>query len=102
MKPITPSEVQASRKSGKNIPEFIINVVNELIEHEFNGRFATLRQEDIVAEIIKRNTHVTSARIYASRWLDFEEYYREAGWKVDYDKPGYNESYPATFTFSIK
>ncbi len=33
-------------------------------------------------------------------WLNVEELYRAQGWTVTYDKPGYNESYPATFTFA--
>lgn len=31
--------------------------------------------------------------------LDVEDVYRAAGWEVTYDKPGYNETYDATFTF---
>jgi hypothetical protein len=33
--------------------------------------------------------------------LDIEDTYREAGWKVEYDKPAYCENYPANFTFRV-
>ena len=37
--------------------------------------------------------------IFNKGWLNIEEVYRSAGWKVNYDKPAYNESYDAYFTF---
>jgi len=39
------------------------------------------------------------AEIFDKGWLNVEEVYRAAGWAVEYDKPGFNESYSATFTF---
>ncbi len=42
---------------------------------------------------------VTSTTVCDNHWLDVEDVYREAGWVVEYDKPGYCESYEATFTF---
>lgn len=28
-------------------------------------------------------------------WLDLEDIYRDEGWTVEYDSPGYNETYEA-------
>jgi hypothetical protein len=42
------------------------------------------------------------SEVYAKGWLNFEAIYEEAGWKVVYDKPGYNETYDANFTFTKK
>jgi hypothetical protein len=36
---------------------------------------------------------------FDKHWLDFESIFRKAGWKVKYTKPGYNESFPAYWTF---
>ncbi len=42
---------------------------------------------------------VSRESIIANHWLDVETHYQAAGWKVAYDKPAYNENYPACFTF---
>ena len=49
---------------------------------------------EVVAKALKRK------EIYDKNWLDVEDVYESAGWKVEYDKPGYNENYEPTFTFS--
>jgi hypothetical protein len=43
---------------------------------------------------------VSRQEVFDNQWLDIEDIYREAGWKVSYDKPAYNETYKAYFTFS--
>jgi hypothetical protein len=40
------------------------------------------------------------AEVFSKHYLDFEDVYRKQGWKVYFDRPGFNESYTATFTFS--
>lgn len=40
--------------------------------------------------------------LFDKGWMDIEPIYRKSGWRVEYDKPAYNETYPATFTFSKK
>ena len=42
---------------------------------------------------------LTKAKIFSEGYLNVEEVYREQGWVVSYDKPGYNESYDANFKF---
>jgi hypothetical protein len=42
---------------------------------------------------------LTRAFIFSKGYLNFEELYEAQGWKVVYDKPAYNESYKANFTF---
>ena len=37
--------------------------------------------------------------LFENHYLDVEELYRQEGWLVTHDKPGYDETYPATFTF---
>jgi hypothetical protein len=101
VKPITPEQAKGNIKNV--IPEAIIRAVNECISEKFrnNGSF-TILQEDIVAKAIKFDERLTSHIIYEKKYLDFEALYREAGWKVEYDKPAYNESYEPYFTFEPK
>jgi hypothetical protein len=102
VKPITPDEAFELKKV--NIPEYVIEIVNRLIIKNIQCgtkvKVAKIKQCDIVAEILKSHQMVESD-IYENKMLDFEELYREQGWKVVYDKPGYNETYEATFEFSI-
>jgi hypothetical protein len=37
--------------------------------------------------------------VFKNGWLNVEHLYETHGWKVEYDKPAYNEDYPATFKF---
>jgi len=37
--------------------------------------------------------------IFDRGWLDVEDLYRISGWRVEYHKPGYNETYEPTFEF---
>lgn len=101
MKPITPQE--CGEQAGSNIPEFVIEAVNNLLQKSYRkGRTVTLRQDDIMAEILRLNINVTREQVFSEGWMDFEPVFERAGWKVTYDKPGYNESYPATFDFKAK
>lgn len=100
MKPITPDEV-----SGINrIPEVVIESFNELIKLNFDGTSATVSQDKVVALIVNKSSctdmKLTEKKIFDRGYLNIESFYIDAGWKVEYDKPGYNETYKAFFTFS--
>lgn len=90
-KPITPQEA-----ANKPIPELVIECVNKLIIENYQSGYACFSQETLIKRIAALGVQ------YESWWLDFEPLYEKVGWKVTYDKPGYNESYPATFTFRAK
>jgi hypothetical protein len=92
--PIKPSQV-GTRKQ-EDFPPEVFEAFNELIARNFaNGR-AIVRQEEVVKLIKKKGL---KGDIFENHWLDVEEAYMAAGWKVLYDKPAHNESYEATFTF---
>lgn len=40
-------------------------------------------------------------QLIKEKWLDIEDHYRKAGWKVTYDKPAYCENYDAYFKFEM-
>lgn len=93
---LTPAEVKASPIAHPAM----IEVVNELLRKYFDGHQAVIRQEEIKEMFIKRTPEYDSHRMFAEKLMDIEQFYRAAGWKVVYEKPGYNERGQAFFTFS--
>jgi hypothetical protein len=93
--PIKPSDVTKIKK--KVFPDEVFQAFNELIVQNFSGGSSTVKQDDVVAVMVKKGLKLEA--IFDNHWLDVEEIYREAGWKVVYDKPAYCESYAETFTF---
>lgn len=105
VKPITPQE--ASAKFVDLLPDFVIEAFNELISERIGtGRRCKILQDETIDRILKKaeETGVDLGRqtIFDRHYLDIEKAYESAGWKVSYDKPGYNESYEAFFEFSHK
>ncbi len=101
IKPIKPSEVVDLKKNL--FPDFVIEAFNELIAKNFRNKESTFKQSEVVKLILEKSTtNICQNDIYENSWLDVEDAYRSEGWSVEYDKPGYNESYPATFTFKVK
>jgi hypothetical protein len=83
------------------IPDGVIEAVNELLSKEFDGKRALLKQNKVLVAISEK-MNVPRDTVFANKWLDFEDVYRQAGWLVTYDKPAYNETYEATFEFRKK
>jgi hypothetical protein len=98
IKPINPSEA----RKGDHIPDFVVDAFNQLIKEKFNGGTATIKQDDVIQRIIEKNTvgGLTRQKIFDCGWLNVENLYENYGWVVTYDKPAYNEDYPATFKFT--
>lgn len=100
VKPISPEEVAKTKLN--QIPDEVIEAFNELIAENFSNGYSVVKQSLAVARIAKKMKKTGKADKFDINWLNIEEVYEKNGWKVVYDKPGYNESYPATFTFSKK
>lgn len=94
--PVTPSEVK--EQAGSHIPDEVIECVNALL---LAGTRA-FGHDKIIEAIQRKVPNVSRSEIFKWNWLDFEPVFRKAGWSVDYDKPAYNESYEATWTFREK
>lgn len=99
VKPITPDNVVELKKTV--FPDQVFEAFNEMIARNYLDGKATVKQDDVV-DLICEKMNVTSNRIFDNNWLDVEDIYRTAGWKVNYDKPAYCESYPAYFEFTKK
>jgi hypothetical protein len=97
-RPLSPKEVSGEKL--KNLPDVVIETFNQLIAENDVGGHSVITQKEIVALLV--NKGLNKAQIFKNGWLDIEDIYRKAGWKVEYDKPGYNEDYDAFFTFSAK
>jgi len=111
VKPLSPDEVVNAKQY--QIPDEVISTFNTLIAKNFLGKSATFKQCEVVEEIIKNiqegdweefkgKEGTLKSLIFNRHWLDVEDIFRSAGWDVKYDKPGYNESYDAFFTFKKK
>ena len=104
-KAISPTEakMESAQYRIDRIPEVVIQAVNQLIIKEMADNAistVTLTQKDIIAKIIQLDPSLTQSKIYENHYLDFEDVYRKEGWKVEYDKPAYNESYEPNFSFT--
>jgi hypothetical protein len=95
--PIRPEEA-AARKAAL-LPEGVIDVFNDLIALRFDGHTATITQDDAAGAVAER-LGISRQQVFDDHLLDVEPVYRAAGWKVTYDKPGWDESYAAYFTFN--
>jgi hypothetical protein len=91
--PYSPADAAAAKTSA--IPPVVFAVINELLAtHVSNGR-ATFKQSDIIEGVRTR-----TGEPFQHQWLSFADVYKARGWHVSSDIPGYNESYPAMYTFS--
>lgn len=94
--PIKPSEVT---RALVDVPDFVIESFNELIQEEWNGSASKFTQDEVIEKIVSRG-NITRYEIFEKGYLNVENFYRGAGWKVFYDKPAYSETYKAIFKFS--
>ena len=86
------------------IPEYVFDAFNEIIAKNLTlGHRAIFKQKDVVSLIVeKSNGDIDREGVFSRNMLDVTSHYRKAGWKIDHDRPGYNESYDAMFTFDKK
>ena len=99
MPPITPDEVK--QRVQNSIPEGVFEAFNEAIARKYRSGRAVVLQKDVVA-LISEKMNVSDDAVFENHWLDVEDSYRQAGWKVNYDKPAYCENYEAFFEFERK
>ena len=95
IKPITPQEAL----NYNHIPDEVMIIWNIFVAKAIKGN-GVIYQEDVINTITKE-TDYSRDDIFKCNLLDVEELYRKVGFEVTYDKPAYNETYEATFTFKI-
>jgi hypothetical protein len=97
MRPTDLGFVQASI-----VPQEVFDVFNEEIASRWSGSSAVVKQDYVVSTILERLEWDPNDRraVFDNGYLNIEEAYRAAGWNVVYDKPAYNETYTANWTFT--
>jgi len=101
VKPIAPSDVSALQV--ELFPDFVIETWNTVIAKKWSGTQSHILQDDAILELITASPMLIDRDdVFARHWLDIEDVYRAVGWVVEYDKPAYNEDYPAYFVFKKK
>jgi len=99
VQPITKQQAQ-EQKASRIFPDFVIQAFNECIAESQVKNSGVVMQKDVLKRIMKLGNIRKSQKVFDEHWLDVEDHYRKAGWKVSFDQPGYNESYEASYTFS--
>jgi len=99
IKPLSPSE--AMKRKAESIPDYVLEGFNNIIAQKINNsKWARVTQNEAIEAILELAPEgVTRQTLFNNNWLDVEKIYRAAGWKVDYDKPAYNDGYEAFFIF---
>lgn len=99
MKPISPAEVIEAKRAA--IPSEVIEIFNEHIGRNWDGHVSVVVLSDVAEEICAK-LDLTREELRRQHLLDVEPLYRAGGWKVVFDRPGYNESGKSTYTFTAK
>lgn len=94
MSPVTPEQV--AKKKGQHIPKVVFDAFDALIIQNYADGKSVVIQSEVVERVKK------TRQDFNSDWLNVEAAYEAIGWTVDYDKPAYNETYAAKFTFTAK
>lgn len=97
--PIKPSQVQSAKNA--KIPDAVIDAFNQLIIENWDGSSATIKQSQAVSRILE-TMKIPRHKIFNDNLLDVESLFRKAGWIVDFDRPGYNETYEGFWVFAKK
>lgn len=97
VQPIKPGEIAKAKQDF--IPDEVLSTFNRLIAENYSDGSATVKQCDVV-DWLTRDGRFRRTDLFDRGWLNVEEIYRSAGWKVEYDKPGYNETYQAYYVFT--
>lgn len=94
--PISADEV--SKKKKIEIPDTVYDVVNSLIIKTWSRGSAKVYLDDVYSEL--RKLGMDTQEVFNNGWLNFEEAYRDAGWAVSFESPGFNEQGSAGWMFS--
>lgn len=98
IKPVTPRHTVKDKVV--TFPDEVFKVFNRLIVFHLRDGEASIDQDEVVKELVKEGLKLSD--IFKNGWLDIEDVYARVGWEVEYDKPGYNETYEPTFKFRKK
>jgi hypothetical protein len=101
MNPITPHE--AIKAKVLNVPDFYIEVFNELILKNLCNNYSTVKYKEVIPALEKKAKELGieyDRNIINGNYI--EQIYRSRGWTVTTDIPAFNETYDGYYQFSIK
>lgn len=99
VKPIKPGDVTVDQAG---IPDGVIEVFNELIQKNWDGRESRIKQRDAIKAICAKMS-CKSDEVIKNHWLDVENVYSNSGWLLVIHNPAWNESgFEPYFAFKKK
>lgn len=100
IRPIRPEEVTDQKK--EQFPDEVIQAFNELIAEKAADGFSKVLVKDVVARMVAKG--LKRKDINKKGWLNVEDIFRQAGWKVMSDSPvGWGgESFEAYYMFESR
>ena len=102
-KALSPKE--AITRAKNEVPELVVQAWNNLIVENLKVQGGKASSEFLLEELANQITLIMSISYEQAKqkgWFDLEDIFRDKGWKVEFDRPGYNESYSPKFTFKSK
>ena len=99
-RPLTPKE--ASEEKLSIIPSFVFDVFNAFLSTRSEQSSIRIGQNEVVQMLVTLKPGLDRNEVFDKGWLDIESAYRKAGWNVEFDKPGYCETYEASWEFTRK
>lgn len=96
-RPLSPTEMNEFRQETV-IPPEVYEVFNEMIVERLRHGSASFKLKEVTERLAARG--IDRQEMFDKGMLDVEPAYIEVGWKVEYDQPGYNETYDAYYIFS--
>lgn len=99
IKPVRPEDV--FKQEEHTIHPSMIRAIN-LFLTRFDGKQAIITVEELIDKFLEFESKWTRDMIWKKKQLDFEGLYKDSGWDVIYDKPGYEETYKPFYLFKLK
>ena len=97
--PITPKFIEDNLEYI--IHPAVIQAVNELLKESYRpGKSVILTIKKVIQKTKSICPELTAEKIQENKWLDFESVFRNVGWKVKFDSPGWDENYESFYEFS--
>lgn len=97
-KPLSPKDVESAKAARKGNNEKVIEAANELIAQRWDGYEARFFLHEL-GKLAREKLGWDGKKEFEDGDLDIEPVFRKAGWSVEFDRPGYNETYEAFFVF---
>ena len=95
VEPISPKDVVSYKE--KVTPSIIIKTFNEVIAKAWNGSQAIIYPQEILTLI---QPFLSNEELEDLNLGGVITIYKEKGWDIEVDRPGYNENYRTKYTFS--